>query len=275
MKGAWLKFKLLHLSQRNKDVQISNLKAEKFLVTNSINRLFCVTFEKALYSATSIATNILNSLHSDVISCTSKCYIFIEVPMTVRNATFKDDVTQGCKMSPLQKRLRVTFELSARSHNLPVYSASIRVIGTTKTSWLKGTGRPYERERERGRGRKEGGGGKKVKSRGRGIIEFFDSRWVRMATQIQTVAAAARSSSKWNRQRPRVWSGTRIASGASSVASSSTWTITRATRARFTVSHTSRNSSNRNRLKSPTSLVSRSHRAVSRATRDLLESMPV
>ena len=96
-----------------------------------------------------------------------------------------------------------------------------------------------------------------------------------MATQIQTVAAAARSSSKWNRQRPRVWSGTRIASGASSVASSSTWTITRATRARFTVSHTSRNSSNRNRLKSPTSLVSRSHRAVSRATRDLLESMPV
>lgn len=90
----------------------------------------------------------------------------------------------------------------------------------------------------------------------------FDGRWVRTATRTRTAAAVARSSSKWNRQRPRVWSGTRIASGASSVASSLTWTITRATRARFTVSHTSRNSSNRNRLRSPTSLVSRSHPTV-------------
>lgn len=104
----------------------------------------------------------------------------------------------------------------------------------------------------------------------------FDGRWVRTATRTRTVAAVARSCSKWNRQRPRAWSGTRIASGACSVASSSTWTITRATRARFTVSHTSRNSSNRNRLRSRTSLVSRSHptvHATPLSSRDSLHSV--
>ena len=135
-------------------MQISNLKAEKFLVTNSINRLFCVTFEKALYSATSIATNILNSLHSDVISCTSKCYIFIEVPMTVRNATFKDDVTQGCKMSPLQKRLRHVRVVSS-------FPQSASLLGFNQSNWddenklIKGNGttvrtRKGKREGEEG-----------------------------------------------------------------------------------------------------------------------------
>lgn len=85
---------------------------------------------------------------------------------------------------------------------------------------------------------------------------------------MQTAVAAARSSSKWNRQKRRVWSGTRIASGASNVASSLTSTTTKATRARFTVSHTSRNSSNRNRLKSLNNLVSRSPRMY--AVRDTL-----
>lgn len=111
------------------------------------------------------------------------------------------------------------------------------------------------------RKRREGRGRIKREQIG-GAIMGFDGRWVRTATRTRTAAAVARSSSKWNRQRPRVWSGTRIASGASSAASSLTWTITRATRARFTVSHTSRNSSNRNRLRSPTSLVSRSHPTV-------------